>query len=170
MEVKYSPSESQWAELREGQLESLSVPNTAMAVTIDAGEWNDIHPLDKKDVGDRLALGAEKIAYHDTSVISSGPVYRSSKIGANRIILTFTDIGSGLISKNDTILRQFEIAGADRKFYWANAKIINNQVIVWNYKVYNPLWVRYAWQDNPQDANLYNKEGLPASPFTTEKQ
>lgn len=169
MEVKYSPSESQWAELRESQLETLSVPNTAMAVTIDAGEWNDIHPLDKKDVGDRLALGAEKIAYNDASVIASGPIYRSSKIDGNQIILTFSDIGSGLIAKDDTTLMQFEIAGADHKFYWANARIENNHVVVWSSRVLNPVYVRYAWQDNPQGANLYNKEGLPASPFTTEQ-
>ena len=169
MEVKYSPSESQWAELRECQLETLSVPNTAMAVTIDAGEWNDIHPLDKKDVGDRLALGAEKIAYNDALVTASGPIYRSSKVDGNQIVLTFTDIGSGLIAKDDTTLMQFEIAGANRKFYWANAKIENDQVVVWSSKVSTPVYVRYAWQDNPQGANLYNKEGLPASPFTTEQ-
>ena len=169
MEVKYSPSESQWAELRESQLETSSVSNTAMAVTIDAGEWNDIHPLDKKDVGDRLALGAEKIAYNDALVISSGPIYSSSTIEGNRIVLTFNDIGSGLIAKDDTMLMQFEIAGADRKYYWAIARIENNKVVVWSDKVTNPVYVRYAWQDNPEGANLYNKEGLPASPFTTDQ-
>ncbi len=169
MQVKYSPSESNWAELREGQLECLLVPNTAMAVTIDAGEWNDIHPLNKKDVGQRLALGAEKIAYHDSSIIASGPIYKSAKVEENHIVLTFGDIGSGLIAKNDSTLSQFEISGASRKFYWAHATIEGNKVIVWNDNVPNPVYVRYAWQDNPRGANLYNKEGLPASPFTTEQ-
>ncbi len=168
MEVKYSPTESQWAELRQQQLEALSVPNTAMAVTIGAGEWNDIHPLNKKVVGERLALGAEKIAYYDLSVIASGPIYKSANIQGNKIILTFSDIGSGLIAKDDTTLSQFAIAGDDHKFYWAHAAIENNKVIVWSSDVSDPLYVRYAWQDNPDGANLYNKEGLPASPFTTE--
>jgi len=168
MEVKYSPTESQWAELRQQQLEALSVPNTAMAVTIGAGEWNDIHPLNKKVVGERLALGAEKIAYHDLSVIASGPIYKSDSIDGNKISLTFSDIGSGLVAKDDTTLSQFAIAGADHKFYWAYATIENNKVVVWSSNVPDPLYVRYAWQDNPDGANLYNKEGLPASPFATE--
>jgi sialate O-acetylesterase len=168
MEVKYSPSESQWAQLREEQLETLSIPNTAMAVSIDAGEWNDIHPLNKKPVGERLALGAEKIAYHDQSVVASGPIYQSANVEGNRIVITFSNIGSGLIAKDDTTLAQFAIAGADREFYCAQATIQNNKVVVWSADVQQPLYVRYAWQDNPQGANLFNKEGLPASPFTTE--
>ncbi|SDS10949.1 sialate O-acetylesterase [Mucilaginibacter mallensis] len=168
MEVKYSPTESQWAELRQQQLEAISISNTAMAVTIGAGEWNDIHPLNKKVVGERLALGAEKIAYHDLSVIASGPIYQLASIDGNRIVLTFSDIGGGLIAKDDTTLSQFAIAGADHKFYWAHAAIENNKVVVWSSDVTDPLYVRYAWQDNPEGANLYNKEGLPASPFTTE--
>jgi sialate O-acetylesterase len=169
MQVKYSPSESNWAELREGQFETLSVPNTAMAVAIDAGEWNDIHPLNKKDVGQRLALGAEKVAYKELSITASGPIYKSAKVEESHIILTFNDTGSGLIAKDDSTLSQFEIAGADRKFYWAHATIEDNKVKVWNNDVPNPVYVRYAWQDNPRGANLYNKEGLPASPFTTEQ-
>jgi sialate O-acetylesterase len=168
MEVKYSPSESKWAQLREEQLETLSVLNTAMAVAIDAGEWNDIHPLNKKPVGERLALGAERVAYHDQSVVASGPIYQSASIDGNRIIITFSNTGSGLVAKDDTTLMQFAIAGADRKFYRAQATIQNNKVVVWSADVQQALYVRYAWQDNPQGANLYNKEGLPASPFTTE--
>jgi len=170
MEVKYSPTESQWAELREQQLGALSVPHTAMAVTIGAGEWNDIHPLNKKIVGERLALGAEKVAYHDSAVIASGPIYRSASVEKDKIILSFNEIGDGLVAKNDTTLSQFAIAGADHKFYWAHATIENNKVVVWSSNVPDPLYVRYAWQDNPDGANLYNKEGLPASPFTTEPQ
>ena len=168
MEVGYSPRESKWAQLREAQLKTLSVPNTAMAVAIDAGEWNDIHPLDKKDVGDRMALAAEKIAYGDKELISSGPIYQSAKIEGNKIELTFTSTGSGLIAKGGGELNQFAIADETGKYVWANAVIRDNKVVVWSDDVQHPLYVRYAWADNPEGANLYNKEGLPASPFTTD--
>lgn len=169
MEVQYSPSESQWAELREAQLDALSVPNTAMAVAIDAGEWNDLHPLDKKDVGDRLALGAERIAYGDSSVVASGPVFQTARVDGDKIILSFTGIGSGLMVKGVGELQQFAIAGADKKFVWADARIDGDHVIVSSPDVPQPLYVRYAWADNPEGANLYNKEGLPASPFRTDQ-
>lgn len=165
MEVQYSPAESQWAELREAQLKALHLPNTGMAVTIDAGEWNDVHPLDKKDVGDRLALAAEQVAYGEKTIVSSGPVYQSAKIEGTKIVITFTNIGGGLIAKGGGELTQFAIAGADKKFVWANAVIEGDKVIVSNDDIANPLYVRYAWADNPDGANLYNKEGLPASPF-----
>jgi len=168
MEVNYSPEESKWALLREAQLKTLSVPNTAMAVTIDAGEWNDVHPLDKKDVGDRLALGAEKVAYGDTALVSSGPLYQSAKIEGNKIVITFTSTGSGLVAKGGGELSQFAIADETGKYVWANAIIKDNKVVVWSDDVEHPLYVRYAWADNPEGANLYNKEGLPASPFTTD--
>lgn len=168
MEVQYSPSESQWAELRYEQLKTLAVPNTGMAVSIDAGEWNDIHPLNKKDVGERLALWAQKLAYGDKEVVASGPIYQSSKIEGNKIVLTFTNTGSGLINRGGDELGQFAIAGADRKYAWANAVIDGDKVIVSSDAVPNPLYVRYAWADNPDSANLYNKERLPASPFTTD--
>jgi len=170
MEVDYSPSESEWAELRESQLKTLSVPHTAMVVTIDAGEWNDIHPLDKKDVGDRLALAAEHLAYGDKDVVYSGPIYRSYSIESNKIILTFSNIGGGLIAKGGGDLYYFAIAGADKKYVWARAVIKDNKVIVWNDEIAKPVSVRYAWADNPEGANLYNEEGLPASPFTTDDQ
>ena len=169
MEVQYSPSESQWAELREAQLDALSVPKTAMAVAIDAGEWNDIHPLDKKDVGDRLALAAEKLAFGDTSTVASGPIYRSAHVDGSKIVLSFTETGSGLMVKGGGELQQFAIAGADKKFVWADARIEGDKVIVSSEEVPNPLYVRYAWADNPEGANLYNKEGLPASPFRTDQ-
>lgn len=168
MEVNYLPSESQWAELREAQLRSLSVPNTGMAVAIDLGEWNDIHPDRKKEVGDRLALIAEKIAYGENDIVYSGPIYQSSTIDGNRIILSFTNTGTGLVSNDGGELSQFAIAGDDKKFVWAKAKIEGDKVIVWNDDVPNPLYVRYAWADNPDNPNLYNKEGLPASPFRTD--
>jgi sialate O-acetylesterase len=169
MEVNYLPSESQWALIREAQLKTLSVTNTGMAVAIDLGEWNDVHPDKKKEVGIRLALAAEKIAYGEKEVVYSGPVYQSSKTEGNKITLTFSNTGSGLITIDGDELNQFAIAGADKKFVWANAKIEGDKVVVWNDDIQNPLYVRYAWADNPDDANLYNKEGLPASPFRTDK-
>ena len=169
MEAKPQPSESNWAELREAQLMTLSVPNTGMAVTIDIGEWNDIHPLNKEDVGKRLVLAARKIAYGDDQVVHSGPIYQSMKIEGNKIILTFINIGSGLVAKGGGELKQFAIAGADQKFVWAHAKIEDNKVVVWHEAIPHPVAVRYAWADNPEGANLYNKEGLPASPFRTDE-
>jgi sialate O-acetylesterase len=168
METHEQPSESNWALMREAQLKALSVPKTGMAVAIDIGEWNDIHPLNKKDVGMRLALAARKVAYGDRDIVYSGPVYKDMKTDGNRIILTFTNTGSGLISKGGGDLSQFAIAGTDGQFVWAKAKIENNKVIVWSPEVSNPVAVRYAWADNPGGANLYNKEGLPASPFRTD--
>jgi sialate O-acetylesterase len=168
MEVNYSPSESGWAELRESQLKTLSVPNTAMAVAIDAGEWNDIHPLDKKDVGDRLALAGRHLAYGDKDVVYSGPMYQSFKIEGNKIIVTFSNTGGGLISKDGNELYYFAIAGVDKNYVWAKATIEGDKVVVWSDAIPNPKYVRYAWADNPEGANLANKEGLPASPFETD--
>lgn len=168
MEPRNEPSEGGWATLRYQQLKTLSVPNTAMAVTIGLGEKNDIHPLRKKEVGQRLALAAEKIAYGDKKVVASGPVYQSLKVKDNKIELTFSDCGSGLTTNDGKELKHFAIAGADKKFVWAKAEIKGNKIVVWNDAVSIPVVVRYAWADNPAGANLYNKEGLPASPFTTE--
>lgn len=169
MDVCYSPEESNWALMREAQLEALDIPNTGMAVAIDLGEWNDVHPDNKKPVGERLALAAQKIAYGEQDIVYSGPIYQSSRIEGNRIILTFNHIGSGLISGNGEELDHFAIAGPDKKFKWGKAMIEDNKVVVWNDDIPDPLYVRYAWADNPDFANLYNKEGLPASPFRTDK-
>ena len=170
MEANYSPSESGWAELRESERRTLSLPNTGMAITIDAGNWNELHPLDKKDVGDRLALWAEHLAYGAKDMIYTGPLYQSYKTDGNKIVLSFTNVGGGLMAKgNDGNLDYFAIAGADGKFVWAKAKIEGDQVVVWNDKIPSPVAVRYAWADNPDGANLYNKDGLPASPFETGK-
>jgi sialate O-acetylesterase len=168
MEMTYQPTESQWAAFREAQLKSLSVPNTGMAVAIDLGEWNDIHPDRKKDVGDRLALAAEKVAYEDKNVVYSGPIYQSAKVDGNKVTLTFNNVGSGLMTNDEEEPAEFAIAGADKKFVWAKAKIEGDKVVVWNDDVSNPTYVRYAWSDNPVNPNLYNKEGLPASPFQAE--
>jgi sialate O-acetylesterase len=168
METKSEPDESNWALLREAQLKTLSVPNTGMAVTIDIGEWNDVHPLNKKDVGKRLALAAQKVAYKDDKVVYSGPIYKSFEVEGNKVILTIENIGSGLIVKGGGELNYFAISGADKKFVWAKAIIENDKIIVCNEKVTNPVAVRYAWADNPEGANLFNMEGLPASPFRTD--
>jgi sialate O-acetylesterase len=168
MDYTYVPTESQWAQFREAQLQSLSVPNTGMAVAIDLGEWNDIHPDRKKEVGERLALAAEKIAYGD-NIVYSGPIYQSQQIDGNKITLTFSNVGSGLITNDGEEPAEFAIAGADKKFVWAKAKIEDDKVIVWNDDVTAPMYVRYAWADDPVNPNLYNKEGLPASPFRTDK-
>lgn len=167
-EVAYLPAESGWAELREAQRKTLSIPNTGLTVLIDVGEWGDIHPRNKKDVGERLALTAQGVAYGNTKLVTSGPTLQSVKKDGNKIILSFIDAGSGLIAKGDGKLRHFAVAGADKKFIWATAQISGNQVIVLSDEVINPRYVRYGWANNPDRANLYNKEGLPASPFEAE--
>ncbi len=165
----FLPSESNMAVLREGQLKSLSIPRSAMAVTLDLGEWNDIHPLTKKPIGERLALAARKIAYGE-NIVSSGPIYESNAIEGNRIRIRFRETGSGLaIKKTDEVeLTYFAIAGKDKKFVWAKAIIERNTVVVWSDEVAEPMYVRYGWADNPEGANLINVEGLPASPFRTD--
>lgn len=168
MEAKSEPSESNWALLREAQLKTLAISNTGMAVTIDIGEWNDIHPLNKKDVGGRLALAALNVAYGDTNLVHSGPIYQSMSIKENRVTLSFTHTGGGLIAKGNQAPGAFAIAGVDKKFVWAHAAIENDKVVVWSEKVQSPVAVRYAWADNPEGANFYNRGGLPASPFRTD--
>jgi sialate O-acetylesterase len=160
--------ESNWALLRASQSSALILPNTAEAVIIDIGEAADIHPKNKKDVGYRLSLGARKTAYNE-NIIYSGPTFESQEISANKISIKFNNLGSGLATADKSNnVQGFAIAGADKKFVWAQATIENNQVIVWNETIVNPLYVRYAWADNPTNANLYNKDGLPATPFRTD--
>jgi sialate O-acetylesterase len=162
------PSSSGWAMLREAQSMTLSLPSTGQAVTIDIGEEKDIHPRNKQDVGLRLAFSALNVAYQKKNV-SSGPAYQSMEKTGDKIVLTFTHTGSGLMVKDKYgYLKAFAIAGADRKFVWARAYIENGKVVVYHPSVKDPVAVRYAWGDNPDDANLYNKEGLPASPFRTD--
>ena len=165
----YLPVESSWALFRESQFKALSLPNTGMAVSIDIGEWNDIHPWNKHEVGQRLALVAEKIVYGE-NIVHSGPLYQSAKVEGNKIIVSFASTGSGLTTNNGEELSEFAIAGADKKFVWAKAKIEGDKVVVWSDEVANPLYVRYAWADSPPYPNLYNKEGLPASPFRTDSE
>jgi sialate O-acetylesterase len=166
----FLPSESNMAVLREGQLKSLNIPRSGMAVTLDLGEWNDIHPLTKKPIGERLALAARKIAYGE-NIVSSGPIYESNAIEGNRIRIRFRETGSGLAIKktDEDELTYFAIAGKDKKFVWAKAIIERNTVVVWSDEVAEPMYVRYGWADNPEGANLINVEGLPASPFRTDE-
>lgn len=165
MEPQASPTESQWAQLRQAQLQTLETPHTGMVVAIDLGEWNDIHPLNKRDVGRRLALQAKHLAYGDTTTVHTGPGLQSITKKGNKLVLQFTNTGGGLTTNDKMDLKHFAIAGADKKFVWAQAKIEVDKVIVWNKSVVAPMYVRYAWADNPEGANLYNKAGLPASPF-----
>ncbi|MDZ7370753.1 MAG: sialate O-acetylesterase, partial [candidate division KSB1 bacterium] len=159
------PGDSDWAELREAQLMTLSLPNTGMAVAIDIGDAFDIHPKNKQEVGRRLALNALAKAY-GRDIVYSGPIYKSMSFEGNKIRLKFDHVGSGLVAKGPK-LTGFAIAGTDKKFVWAEAEIEGETVLVWSPQVPDPAAVRYGWADNP-NCNLYNREGLPASPFRTD--
>ena len=169
MKPVQQPSESNWAELREAQTMTLKLPNTGMASAIDIGDANDIHPKNKQDVGLRLALNALKITY-GKNLVYQGPLYSSVEFKSGKASILFTNTGSGLMVKDRYgYLKGFAIAGADKKFHWAQARITGtNQVEVFSEEVSNPSAVRYGWADNPDDINLYNKEGLPANPFRTD--
>lgn len=163
---RMEPEVSGWAKVREAQRQVLDLPNTGMAVTIDVGMYNDLHPWDKKSVGERLALWALNHVHGEDNVCS-GPLYNRMTVEDNKIRLYFTYIGSGLLVKGSK-LETFEICGKDGIFYPAEAEIENDSILVYSKKVSRPKRVRYAWADNPEKANLYNKEGLPASPFITQ--
>jgi sialate O-acetylesterase len=159
-----TPSESKWAELREAQAMALSVPKTGMALAVDTGNGG-IHPPNKQDVGRRLALAAQAIA-HGKDVVYSGPVYDSMKLEEGKIRLSFKHVSGGLQARGGK-LGGFAIAGEDRKWVWADAKIDGNSVLVWSDAVAKPVAVRYAWANNPE-CSLYNKSDLPAVPFRTD--
>jgi len=163
---KDQPVESYWAMLRESQRLALSVPKTAMATAVDIGDAEDIHPKNKQEVGRRLALAAQAVVY-GKDLVYSGPLYDTMKVEGGRMRLAFKHVGGGLVAKSDP-LAGFAIAGADRKFVWAKAKIEGASVVVWSEQVPTPTVVQYAWADNPE-CTLYNNEGLPAVPFQTEK-
>jgi len=165
---KSQPSESKLAELQDAQSNTLKLTNTGMAVINDIGEWNDVHPMNKLEAARRLYLAALKVAYHEKNIVYAGPTLIKSEIKKHSIILYFDNIGSGMIALKNATLGHFAIAAADKKFIWADAIIKDNTIIVSSKYVEHPKFVRYAWADNPVGANLYNKEGLPASCFTTE--
>lgn len=167
------PENSQWAELREAQLMTLALPRTAMAVTIDIGEANDIHPKNKQDVGNRLALGALATVYFQ-DVKYSGPIFDGATVepgrtanDPGRVRLNFRHVEEGLKAKDGGKLKGFAIAGEDKKFVWADAEIDGDHILVSSPQVPKPVAVRYAWADNPE-GNLTNATGLPASPFRTD--
>ena len=166
MQAKDEPGNSAWAELREAQLMTLDLPDTGMAVIIDIGEADNIHPKNKQDVGKRLAMWALARTYK-RNVVCSGPLYKSMDTKDNKIILHFDHIGGGLAAKDGGPLKGFAIAGQDQRFVWADARIEGDTVVVSSDKVAEPVAVRYAWADNPV-CSLYNKAGLPASPFRTD--
>lgn len=165
--IKNVPGESSWAELREAQLLATKIlPKVGMVVITDVGDEKDIHPRKKEPVGARLALAARGIAYGER-IVYSGPVFKEMKIRGNKVILRFDHAGSGLEAR-DGELKGFAICGPDRKFVWANAKIISKDSIeVSSPEVQQPVAVRFGWADYPV-VNLWNKEGLPATPFRTD--
>ena len=161
-------AQSEWAELREAQSMTLTLPNTGMATAIDIGEADDIHPRNKQDVGRRLALGALKIAYQ-RDLVHSGPTFRDLEIDDSKAIVSFDHMESGVYLKNRYgYINGFAIAGEDQVFHWAKAELIAGKVIVSSEEVKDPVAVRYGWANNPADLNLYNMEGLPAVPFRTD--
>jgi sialate O-acetylesterase len=154
---------SWWARLRDEQRKAVALPDTGLVVTFDLGEWNDIHPENKSDVGARLARAAMKVAY-GKAVDAGGPLVRSVTIENGRAVVTF-DSGAALVSVGAGELHHFAVAGADGVYRPAHAVLKDGKVIVWSAAVPAPVAVRYAWADNPAGANLYDAEGLPASPF-----
>ena len=164
--VSPEPVDSDWAELREAQTRTSSVANTGMAVIIDKGEANDIHPKDKQAVGHRLALIARAKTYGE-QIPYSGPMYHSYEVDGDKIILSFDHTEGGLKSGDGKALQGFSIAGRDHKFHWAKAEIQGDKIVVSSPEVLYPVAVRYGWSDNPV-CNLYNGAGLPASPFRTD--
>lgn len=167
MQRNDQPTESEWAELREAQLlTSRTVKGTGLAVTIDVGNPDDIHPTDKQSVGHRLSLAARHTAYGEQTE-SRGPECESYSIENGSVRLSFSHTTGGLKTHGDSSLKGFAIAGGDHKFYWADARIEGNDIVVSSPQVPSPLAVRYAWADNP-DCNLYNGAGLPATPFRTD--
>jgi sialate O-acetylesterase len=168
-----------WSRLREAQARALAITNTAMAVTIDVGEADDIHPKNKLDVGERLARWALVRDYGVTNLVAGSPMYCKMAVEGDKVRVFFDDAGSGLMAgtKNkaepvredvSSTLRQFAVAGADRKWHWADARIDGSTVVVASTNVPAPVAVRYAYSMNPAGANLYNRAGLPAAPFRTD--
>jgi sialate O-acetylesterase len=168
-----------WAKIREAQRKAMSMPHTGMAVIIDIGEAKDIHPRNKQDVGWRLAQWALHQTYAKKEMVPCGPLYGGHKLEADAIRVSFKHVGSGLMVGRkeglqktkevvDGKLQRFAIAGADKNWFWAEATIDGDTVVVRSPEVARPVAVRYAYSMNPVGANLYNKEGIPASPFRTD--
>lgn len=159
------PEDSLWAHLREAQTAGLSEPRTGMVTAIDIG--GDFHPRNKRDVGLRLSSLARVRVYGEGGRLATGPGLRGVRFDGPRAVVTFDDAGGGLRLRDGDVLEGFSVAGADRRFVWANARIEGDTVVVWSDAVPAPASVRYAWATNPR-ANLVNSEGLPAFPFRTD--
>ncbi len=168
-----------WARIREAQRKALTIPHTGMAVITDIGQANDIHPRNKQDVGWRLAQWALHQTYGQKELVPCGPLYKGHKVEGGTIRLLFDHVGSGLMvgekkgleptaEVDSGQLKRFAVAGADKKWHWAEATIDGDTVVVTSPQVADPVAVRYAYSMNPEGANLYNKEGIPASPFRTD--
>ena len=160
---------SDWAELRDAQRQAMKLQQTGMVVATDIGDANSIHPLNKQEVGRRLALLALKNEYGRKHIVASGPVYRSMLVRGSHVEINFSEVGHGLtIPNGQTVLNGFAVAGDDHQFLPAQAHIRGNKVIVSHQKVIQPVAVRYGWVNNPEQINLFNRDGLPASPFRTD--
>jgi sialate O-acetylesterase len=147
---------------------ALALPNTGQAVTIDVGGATDLHPTNKQDPGRRLALVARRVAYGER-VVASGPTYRTHAVRGGRVIVTFDHADGGLTTTaTDGRVGAFAVAGADRRWAWAQARVEGDRVVVWSDQVPAPVAVRYAWSNGPVNANLYNGARLPAAPFRTD--
>lgn len=168
-----------WARIRDAQTKALDLDGTGMAVIIDIGAANDIHPKNKQDVGGRLAQWALHQTYGKKDLVPSGPLFKSQQIEDGRIRLSFKHVGAGLMvgkktgleptaAVEDGKLGRFAVAGADKQWHWADARIDGKDVVISSPEVAKPVAVRYAWSMNPEGANLYNKDGFPASPFRTD--
>jgi sialate O-acetylesterase len=166
MAPQQKPVEGGWADIRETFLKSISIPNVGIAVTIDVGEEKDIHPKNKQAVGHRLAQWALAKTY-GKPIVPGGPLYKGMSKEGRSIVIRFDDVGSGLAAAGGEPLKGFAIAGEDKAFVWAEAKIVGETVVVSSPEVKDPVAVRYAWANNPA-CNLVNKDGFPASPFRTD--
>jgi sialate O-acetylesterase len=166
--VQISPHRSQNPEIREAQLLTYrKIPHTGIVITTDNGDSLNIHPQNKKLVGERLSLWALHDLYGNKNIVCSGPIYKSMKVEGNKVRILFDFFDGGLKAIDNTTLREFIIAGSDQQFVPAQAKIEGNEVVVWSESVRHPVAVRFAWRNIP-DPNLFNKAGLPASPFRTD--
>ncbi len=170
-----------WAKVMEAQTFSLSIPNTGMAVLSDIGNARDIHPKDKQDVGERLALWALAKDYGKKDLVYSGPMFKSAKVEGSTMVISFDCVGAGLMvgkkdglapveEVKDGVLKGFSIKGDDGKWYWADAKIVGPTVVVSSKDVTKPAAVRFAFTTNREHCNFYNKEGLPAVGFRTDTE
>jgi len=166
--TQLEPKESSWAVLRQQQLSVLELPHTGITNNIDLGDWNDIHPENKLDVAKRLSKVADKLIFNETIADASGPICSTAEDKGKYILLTFSNAKSGLQIVDNRNVKNFAIAGDDKKFNWANADLIGNQIRVWKSLQTDVKYIRYAWADNPMPVNVYNSEGIPMFPFEIE--